>query len=460
MGTEDARAGETEAQRRLRAAAAELLAVPELEPVTPESFESELQQRLTALEHEANERLAEHADPEGEARRCPLLHTSGLAPVIQQALLEAKPGFGCAFAELARVYPVDRQGDVQDFSTLVPPVVPLALAVRLDGRVAVRMGISEARKVSPGTTWDELKPWRAKVKPETREQRLRAWLADAEEPPLEAPLEVVRAWLGQAREHAADEAALAAGLGAIDPPSEKQLAFVESLLEQKGLSEQALEALLLEVGGVRKLAHLDRAHASPLIEALLALPNAKRKRAPTKRKRAASGAAEKLSWSGTVLAVRPRIKSVLLGGEAKHSYQGYVLVLEGTLGEVARTFAVGLGKAAQGKHGFRAGDRASGAGVAIDDPAGHACDLHKASKLAREPGPEPAPGGPPYLGAPEPLEVYRAAGHRPLGEGALAEGPCASCVWACRMPSDAGKGALEVSEVCYGPLDCPAYAPF
>ena len=141
--------------------------------------------------------------------------------------------------------------------------------------------------------------------------------------------------------------------------------------------------------------YLDRAHASPLIEALLALPNAKRKRAPTKRKRAASGAAEKLSWSGTVLAVRPRIKSVLLGGEAKHSYQGYVLVLEGTLGEVARTFAVGLGKAAQGKHGFRAGDRASGAGVAIDDPAGHACDLHKASKLAREPGPEPAPGGPP-----------------------------------------------------------------
>jgi len=214
VGTEDERVEESDAQRKLREAAAELLAIPDLESSTPERFESELQQRLTAIEHEANELLAEYADDEGEARRCPLLHTSALATVIQQARVEAMPEFGCAFAELARVYPVERQGDVQDFSTLVPPVVPFALAVRLDERLALRVGISQARKVSPGTTWDDLKPWRAKVKPETREKRLRAWLADAEEAPVEAPLAVVEAWLSEAREHGAEEAAVAAGLGA------------------------------------------------------------------------------------------------------------------------------------------------------------------------------------------------------------------------------------------------------
>ena len=450
---------ELQAQRALRDAAAELLAVPDPEPLTPARFDDLLQTRLSEIEHEANALLAEYA--EDEPRRCPLLHPSALADVVQRALAEEAPGFGHAWAELARVYPVERQTDPQDFANLVPPVVPLALAVRLDDALALRVGISQARKVSPGTTWDDLKPWRAKVKPQTRAKRLRTWLADAEEPPLEVPFEVAQAWLSEAREHAAEEAAVRAGLGAIDPPSDKQLAFVRSLIEQKGLDEARLGALLLEVGGVHKLEHLDRQHASPLIEALLALPNAPRAKPKPKRKpKAAAGKATKLSWSGRVLAVRPRIKAIQLAGELKHNYPGYVLALEGTLGEAERRFDVGLGKAAQAKHGFRVGDTVSGAGVPVDDPQRYGCDLHKASKLKREPGPEPSDAGPPWQGAPEPLEVYRAAGHRPLGDGALDADPCASCVWACRMPTEQTAGDVQIEAVCYGPADCPAYAPF
>ncbi|MEZ6187335.1 MAG: hypothetical protein R3F62_20275 [Planctomycetota bacterium] len=422
----------TKAQRGLRAAAEALRGLEDPTPLTVEGFEQKLQERLTEVEHEANELLVEHAEPEGEARRCPLLHTSALADVVQRALVEEAPGFGFAWAELARVYPQDRRAaDDVDFSELVPPVVPFALAVRLGERLALRVGISLARKVSPGTTWDGLKPWRAKVKPATREKRLRAWLDEGPESPVEAPLEVARTWVGAAREHAADEAAVQAGLGAIDPPSDKQLAFIQSLIEQKRLGDDALGALLLEVGAVHRLEHLDRQHASPLIDALLALPTPRRTRAKPQAASAKAAKpkpkAQKLAWAGVVRAVRPRIKAVVLAGEAKHSYQGYVLVVDGTLGEEERRFAVGLGKAAQAKHGYRAGDTARGAGVLVDDPPGHACDLHKASKLEREPGPEPTEPGPPYLGAPESLEVYRAQGHRPLGEDALEADPCGSC---------------------------------
>ena len=97
-----------------------------------------------------------------------------------------------------------------------------------------------------------------------------------------------------------------------------------------------------------------------------------------------------------------------------------LLRVRGTLDGAEREFGVALGKAAEAKHAFRAGDQVEGKGVPVADTRLETADLYRASGLkvvARAPEVLAAP--PPYLGIPPSLGVYqgrrnsRMAGHLP-----------------------------------------------
>lgn len=72
----------------------------------------------------------------------------------------------------------------------------------------------------------------------------------------------------------------------------------------------------------------------------------------------------KRAWRGRIVAVQPGIRLTLSFDECYHGYLGFLLRLRGEVGGEPREFTVGVGKAAQAKHAFRAGDEVSGAAVA------------------------------------------------------------------------------------------------
>ena len=65
---------------------------------------------------------------------------------------------------------------------------------------------------------------------------------------------------------------------------------------------------------------------------------------------------QKLAWQGRIVSVQPRIRLLRSFDERSHSYLGYVLRVDGVIDGEARIFTVGVGEAAQAKHGFRVGD--------------------------------------------------------------------------------------------------------
>ena len=172
----------------------------------------------------------------------------------------------------------------------------------------------------------------------------------------------------------------------------------------------------------------------------------------------------KLAWSGEVVAVQPRIRLMRSFDQRNHAYPGYALFLRGTLDGVVREFSVGIGPSAQAKHAFRAGDTVRGLAIPVADERMETVGLYKASALeviAR--AATPPPEGPPWRGAPSPLETYRARGHRRLDPRTY-QASCRTCIWGCRMPVEItlDQWKPDVREYrfetfCYGPKSCPAY---
>jgi hypothetical protein len=63
-----------------------------------------------------------------------------------------------------------------------------------------------------------------------------------------------------------------------------------------------------------------------------------------------------LWWARRPLAaVQPRIRLMRSFDERHHSYQGYVLRIDGTCGDESGEFQIAVGKAAHVKHQFRVG---------------------------------------------------------------------------------------------------------
>ena len=121
--------------------------------------------------------------------------------------------------------------------------------------------------------------------------------------------------------------------------------------------------------------------------------------------------AEKVSWQGTLLSVQPRIKLLRSFDQRNHSYLGYVLLVQGRLGESDGEFLIAIGKAAQEKYKFQAGDVVSGVSQPVADPETEAAEFYKTSglKVIRRSSEEPTPA-PPWKGVPPELPVYRERG--------------------------------------------------
>ena len=172
---------------------------------------------------------------------------------------------------------------------------------------------------------------------------------------------------------------------------------------------------------------------------------------------------EKARWSGRVTSVQPRIRLGRSFDERWHSYLGYRLVIEGTVGSESRQFSVGIGKVAQAKHQFRVGDQVSGESVPVADPRREPVEFYRASKLTVLQRASQAPGmPPPWHGVPPDLETYRERGHRRLSARTYAA-RCTSCLWGCRMAVeltiDPWKRTTRyrVETFCCGPKSCAYY---
>lgn len=172
----------------------------------------------------------------------------------------------------------------------------------------------------------------------------------------------------------------------------------------------------------------------------------------------------RVSWSGRIISVQPRIGLTRSFDERYHSYHGYSLFLEGVVDGEERQFSVGVGEGTYEKHQFQVGDQVSGQAIPVVDERSQPVEFYRASKLqvvkrAEKEGAQP----PPWHGVAPSLAVYRGRGHRRLSARTYAS-RCASCMWGCRMPVTiiVDKWKPEVQRYrfetfCYGPKSCRFY---
>jgi hypothetical protein len=172
----------------------------------------------------------------------------------------------------------------------------------------------------------------------------------------------------------------------------------------------------------------------------------------------------KVSWSGKIISVQPRIRLIRSFDQRTHSYLGYTLTIQGCVDGEERTFTVGIGKEAQAKHQFEAGHVVSGKSEQIQDSKSEASEYYKTSELrVMDKRIEQKESGPPWKGVPPVLEVYRERGHRRL-DFRTYESKCRVCIWGCCMPVEMiidhwnpRKKKYRFETFCYGPKSCPFY---
>ncbi|MSQ73389.1 MAG: hypothetical protein EXR27_19240 [Betaproteobacteria bacterium] len=152
--------------------------------------------------------------------------------------------------------------------------------------------------------------------------------------------------------------------------------------------------------------------------------------------------AAKIPWLGELLGVQPRIRLTRSLDERSHAYLGYALFMRGEVGGDPREFSVGIGPAAQAKHGFRAGDRVKGRAERVADERRECVELYKASALELLAHGQGTPPPPLWRDAPPALEDYRERGHRRL-DARTYEAKCRCCLWGCRMPVEMITGAIR-----------------
>jgi hypothetical protein len=127
--------------------------------------------------------------------------------------------------------------------------------------------------------------------------------------------------------------------------------------------------------------------------------------------------ASKQEFAGTATAVKARIRLLRSFDQVHHAYQGYTLVLDGTLdGKPVDELRIGVGPKAHERHSFRIGDEVTGLAAPVADPHADWATHYKVSKLRvprRGPDEQDVPANPEGGIAP-PLPEYRANGHRRL----------------------------------------------
>lgn len=173
---------------------------------------------------------------------------------------------------------------------------------------------------------------------------------------------------------------------------------------------------------------------------------------------------DKLSFTGKITSIQPRIRLTRSFDEASHTYLGYAVKIAGTIDNREITFSIGIGKAAQAKHQFKVNDIISGECLPVSDPDMEPVEFYKVSKLAKVAEGEPGSISAPWELAPPELEVYRERGHRRLAARTY-DIKCSTCMWGCRMPVEIivnnwnprGRRKYRFETFCYGPLSCKSY---
>jgi hypothetical protein len=173
---------------------------------------------------------------------------------------------------------------------------------------------------------------------------------------------------------------------------------------------------------------------------------------------------DKNPFSGTILAVQPRIRMLRSFDQRNHTYQGYVLRIDDGASRDGGGLVVAFGEAAQKKHSFRCGDVVSGEGEPPEDDRTEVAILYKVSKLkVLQRSTLAETSGPPWHGVPSDLETYRVRGHRRL-DARVFKGKCVSCIWGCEMAVEMTIDHWKPSKVrwryetfCYGPRSCKLY---
>lgn len=172
----------------------------------------------------------------------------------------------------------------------------------------------------------------------------------------------------------------------------------------------------------------------------------------------------KLSFTGTITSIQPRIRLTRSFDEASHTYLGYAIKLAGAIDGGDKDFSVGIGKAAQAKHELKVNDVISGECLPVLDPDMEPVDYYKVSKLKIISCGEQGSTSTPWELVPPELAIYRERGHRRLAARTY-DTKCISCMWGCRMPVEIivdnwnprGRRKYRFETFCYGPLSCKLY---
>ena len=171
----------------------------------------------------------------------------------------------------------------------------------------------------------------------------------------------------------------------------------------------------------------------------------------------------KLFFQGTILSIQPRIRLNRSFDESSHSYLGYALKMTGSIAGEDRDFSLGIGKAAQKKHRFQAGDQISGTCVPVADERLEPVAFYKVSQLKKISSMSSGINPPPWEDVPPDLDTYRWRGHRRLATRTY-DSKCSTCIWGCRMPVEMiidqwnpSKKKYRRETFCYGPLSRTLY---
>jgi len=173
----------------------------------------------------------------------------------------------------------------------------------------------------------------------------------------------------------------------------------------------------------------------------------------------------KVVWKGTIEGIQPRIRLMRSYDERSHTYLGYELIINGVVEGENREFIVAIGKAAQSKNCFQAGDLVRGMSEPVPDERLEEANFYKTSKLQileRHSG--KIEKSPPWHGVVPDLDTYRRRGHRRL-EARTYDLKCHSCMWGCRMPVEMiidhwnpSHKKYRFETFCYGPKSCSFYS--
>ena len=168
--------------------------------------------------------------------------------------------------------------------------------------------------------------------------------------------------------------------------------------------------------------------------------------------------------SGCLIAIQPRIRLSRSFDERYHSYQGYVLRINGTCENKTGEFLVAVGKVAHEKYQFQAGMELSGQSFPVNDPRLESAEYYKTSRIKIEKiSDDSIPESQPFLGVPPDLPTYRERGHRRLDPKTYIA-KCTTCIWGCQMPVEIiidqwnpSKKKYRFETFCYGQKSCLLY---